>query len=248
MIPDNKTHTAPHRGRRAPRPVATAVVILLAGALGAACGTTTRGSVTTTARSGAHSTSTTKAPSRTGSGATTTSTTPPSQGTRIIAYEPYSAKGTIDPTLRVTKTVTGSCQAAGVAGNSSFRCFAQPSSTIYDPCFAPPGATTGPLLCPSPDPASSGVIRFDVGPLPSPLSGAPQARPWAMQLSSGEVCVLVNAAWGGLGPFGCQVTPIGMVADCHVPQQSTPLWTAQCQLQQTDASPFTPYEVDTIWS
>ena len=176
------------------------------------------------------------------------STTSSPVGTRQLTYEPFSAQGTIDPTLRVSKTVNGNCQAAGVAGNSSYRCFAQPSGGIYDPCFAPPRATSGPLLCPSANPASSDVVQFDVGSLPSALQGAPEERPWAVQLSNGQVCVLVNAAWGGLGPFGCQPVTPGPLADCHVPGQAAPWWTIACQSQENDSSPFTNYQVDMVWS
>jgi hypothetical protein len=146
-----------------------------------------------------------------GSSPTTTppaSTRPPSTTssaavTRQLTYQPFSAQGTIDPKLRVSKTVNGTCQAAGVAGNSSYRCFARASgNNIYDPCFAPPRALNGPLLCPSVNPANSNVVQFDVGSLPSALHGAPEERPWAVRLSNGQVCVLVNAAWGGLGPVG----------------------------------------------
>jgi len=204
------------------------LVLVVAAGLAAGCGTS------------ATSPPTTRSPS----------TAAPPVGTRQLTYEPFSAQGTINPTLEVSKTVNGICQAAGVAGNSSYRCFAQPSSVIYDPCFAPPKATSGPLVCPSSNPASSNVIRFDVGSLPSALQGAPEERPWAVQLSNGQVCVLVNAAWGGLGPFGCQsVTPgPGPLADCHVPMKAIPWWTIACQRQLNDSSPFTNFQVDTVWS
>jgi hypothetical protein len=97
-------------------------------------------------------------------------TTSSVRGTRELTYQPFSAQETIDPKLRVSKTVSGTCQAAGVAGNSSYRCFVGVSgNNIYDPCFAPPRAATGPLLCPSTNPASPNVVRLDVGSLPAAL-------------------------------------------------------------------------------
>lgn len=234
----------PHRRWRGPLPLTSIVVVLLAGVLLTACSSGTRSSVPAE-QSSASSVSTTEATPRT----TTTppSTTSPPAGTRQLTYEPFSAQGTIDPPLRVTKTVNGNCVAAGVAGNSSYRCFAQPPAGIFDPCFASPGTTSGPLLCPSANPASPDVVQFDVGSLPSALPGVPEERPWAMQLSNGEVCVLIDAAWGGLGPFSCQSMTSSPPADCHVPMQAAPWWTAACQSQETNTSPFTTYRVATVW-
>ncbi len=169
--------------------------------------------------------------------------------TRIISYQPFSTNGTIDASLhlQVIGEVGGTCQGAGVAGNSSYRCFAQPSGRIYDPCFARPHATSGPLLCPE-DPANPQVVQFNLSSLPPGLEGAPEQRPWAVELSNGEVCVMINAAWGGLGPFGCLSTTPGLLADCHIPVQGTPWWTAACQLQETPKSPFKTYQVQVIWT
>ena len=202
---------ASHRCRALLPRLTDIVIVLLAGALLTACGSSAKGSAPTTRP------------------ATSSST---------------SAQGAIAPTLRVTATVSGHCVAAGVAGNSSYRCFA--GNGIYDPCFARVGATSGPLLCTS-NPAGPQVVQFDVGILPGPLSGAPENRPWAMRISNGQICVLINAAWGGLGPFQCQPAPPGPLADCHVPEQAVPWWTAACQDQTSDSSPFTTYEVDTAW-
>jgi hypothetical protein len=233
----------PHRCWRAPLPFTRIVVLLLTGVLLTACSSSP--SSVSAKPSSASSVSTTKVPPRTIT--TPPSTIPPSVGTRQVTYEPFTAQGEIDPTLRVTETVDGTCVAAGVAGNSSYRCFAQPSGGIYDPCFAPPVATSDPLLCPSANPASPDVVQFDVGSLPSALQGAPEDRPWAMQLSNGQVCVLVDAAWGGLGPFGCQSATPDPLADCHVPLQAAPWWTTACQSQENNASPFATYQVDTVW-
>ncbi len=228
---------ASHRCRALLPRLTDIVIVLLAGALLTACGSSAKGSAPTTRPATSSSTSATAPPS------STTSTSQPT-GTRQVTYEPFSAQGAIAPTLRVTATVSGHCVAAGVAGNSSYRCFA--GNGIYDPCFARVGATSGPLLCTS-NPAGPQVVQFDVGILPGPLSGAPENRPWAMRISNGQICVLINAAWGELGPFQCQPAPPGPLADCHVPEQAVPWWTAACQDQTSDSSPFTTYEVDTAW-
>lgn len=177
----------------------------------------------------------------------TTTTTVPGRETSQITYDPFTAKGAIKPSLVISSSQTlTTCEADGVAGNGSFRCFS--GNGIYDPCFARPGATNGPLLCPS-DPAGDQVVEL-TGlslPAPAPGQGASNTRPWAFQLADGQVCVQVNAAWGGLGPFGCGSTPPGPLSDCHVPVTGSPFWTAACQDQETDASPFTTNQIETVW-
>jgi hypothetical protein len=67
-----------------------------------------------------------------------------------------------------------------------------------------------------------------------------------MRLQTGQVCLFVNAAWSGLGPFQCSY-PSEPVADCHSPVMAQPTWTAACQAKLTASSPFTSYRVRTIW-
>ena len=152
------------------------------------------------------------------------------------------------PTEQVTVRVSGTCVAPGVAGSSSYRCFAQPGSAIYDPCFAPPGATSGTIECIA-DPVAPEVVELHAGALPQAPPGAPATRPWAMQLSNGQVCILVAAAWGGLGPFACP-TPgaTGSVADCHIPRPADPWWSTACQAQESAASAFTADRVVKVWT
>jgi len=196
-------------------------------------------------------TESTRSTSTSGAAATTapsaaTSTT--AVGTQQVRFDPYSAGGTLLPTEQVVATVSGTCVAPGVAGTTSYRCFAQPHSNIYDPCFAPAHATGGPLECVA-DPAEAEAVEFDTGALPEPPAGAPPTRPWAMELANGQVCILVAAAWGALGPFSCPpLGATGSVADCHVPQQAVPWWSAACQAQQSEASAFAPVRVDKVWT
>ena len=186
----------------------------------------------------------TTAPAPTTPSTTSSPTTVLAGGTREITYQPFSATGTVDPSLRVTARVTGSC----IAGDArrSYRCFgAGAGAGVYDPCFAGPHGTTARLVCPL-DPATGNVVEFTA----TSVTGPPltTARPWAMQLPGGQVCVFVSAAWGGLGPYDCQsgdasVTP----ADCRPPKSSQPSWTVECQDQKTDASPFTTQRVAKVW-
>ena len=169
-------------------------------------------------------------------------TAPP--GTHVITYDPFSAEGAIRQGLHVTKVVNGSCNSSGVAGNYSYRCLA--GSTIYDPCFAHPSATSGPVVCPT-NPSTPNLIQLNTGPLPTPATGLPGKRVWATQLADGQICTQINAAWGGLGPFSCQPSPSRPLADCHVPKQANPWWAAECQTQLNTNSPFSPYRVVTVW-
>lgn len=74
---------------------------------------------------------------------------------------------------------------------------------------------------------------------------------WAMQLSmrgnDGAVCSFVAAAWGGLGPYDCEVDGSKMPTDCRYPVQAVPYWTAKCQDEKTDASPFNNWTVARVW-
>ena len=189
---------------------------------------------------------TTTTSSRTMTTSAATSTTAP--GTQEVGFDPFSPQGTIRPPLVVSHTVSGTCVASGVAGAESYRCFGQPQAGIYDPCFAPPNAKSGPLVCVA-DPTANEVVQFDTGALPTPSAGVPLTRPWAMRLLNGQVCVLVDAAWAGLGPFACPLPgAASSVADCHVPTQGAPWWTAACQPQENPSSPFAEVRITTLWT
>lgn len=194
------------------------------------------------------------ASSTTGAQGTTTSTGTPRGGVRTtlpdteeVAYYPFTPLGTADPSLSITRTVSGTCTGDGVAGADSYRCFAHPSGEIFDPCFSPPRASSGPLLC-VPAPNVTDVVAFDAGALAAASPRAP-LRLWAMELADGQVCVLVDAAWSGLGPFACPApTARGSFADCHPPVRGASAWSAACQNAETASSPFTTVLVHRAWN
>ncbi len=191
--------------------------------------------------------SSTSAPATT----TPTTTAPPSTtapptappGTVTVSYDPFTASGAVDPSLAVTATHAGSCVGTGVAGTGSYRCFVR-NGGVLDPCFAPAGATSGTLVCPSASDLSS-VVELTVGSLPA--SSSTNRAVWAMQLANGQMCTKVDAAWGGLGPFQCLPTG-GQLADCRAPVAGTQWWSAACQAALTDTSPFADQRVARVWS
>jgi hypothetical protein len=175
--------------------------------------------------------------------------TAPSTSQEVV-FTPYSPQGTVLATIDVTRAVTGTCVSPGVAGTSSYRCFAQPGSTVYDPCFAPPHATSGPLMCVA-DPAELQAVSFQVSALPSPATSVPATQPWAMQLANGQACIFTSSAWSaGLGPFACP-RPAGSAsseADCHAPRKSGVGFEASCQTRETASSTFRFVQVVKVWT
>ncbi len=176
-----------------------------------------------------------------------TSTSSVAGGTLAMNYQPFTGTS-IAPGLVVTSHVVGTCirYSRGTDLRTYFRCFGN-GQGIYDPCFAGSDGTRAPLVCPT-SPTADDVVGFTVTSVTSDEPPTRSTIPWAMQLSSGQVCLLVSAAWSGLGPYGCQPARAQhSVSDCHSPEASQPSWTAACQEQETDASPFTSETVTKVW-
>jgi hypothetical protein len=188
-------------------------------------------------------TSTTTRVAAPGTATTATDSPPARNGTRHVTYQPFTVQGTIDPTLRVTATMNATCVSGSVAGSSSYRCVAR--SSVRDPCYARPGATSGSLVCPS-NLATREVVELTVTELPAITADAPHEWPWAIQLSNGQVCRLGAVGGNGLEPLRCQgASP--QPAGCLLPERRTPWWTADCQDQPSDSSPYSNYRIDTAW-
>lgn len=172
--------------------------------------------------------------------ATTTTTVPAAPvGTQQITYQPFVGSQ-LDPSLHVTGQQSGECfeYGGGADGRDYYRC------GTLQPCFEGPQGSGAPLACPSGDVTTNDVVEFTATSVDTSLVPATTKTPWAMQLSDGDVCTLINAAWSGLGPYGCNGPS---VSDCRQPQSGTPWWTADCQAQLTSASPFTTTTVETVW-
>ena len=190
-------------------------------------------------------TSTTASNTTTSASPATTTTSPSSPD---LTFSPFTAQGGVAPGLQVTQQVAGHCTSPGVAGSASYRCTAEPGDVPYDPCFAPPSATTGPLLC-VPDPTVTDIIRFSVGALPKASPTTPPTQVWAMRLTNGEVCVLVNAQWDGRGPFACPTpSAADSVADCRTPTKTAQAWSTECQAKENASSPFDTTPVVIVWT
>jgi hypothetical protein len=229
-------------------PLATAAVVAVPLS---ACGSS---GAPSTHQSGANSThKTTTSTSQTPSTTTTTtastsSTTTTAPTSPEVTFSPFTAQGAVAQGFQATQQASGQCTSPGVAGATSYRCTAEPGDVSYDPCFAPPLANTGPLLC-VPDPTVVDIIRFSVGALPKPSATAPRTQVWAMRLQNGEVCVLVNAAWDGRGPFACPTpSPTSSLADCHTPTKTAQGWSTECQAKENTTSPFDTVRVVNVWN
>jgi hypothetical protein len=198
-------------------------------------------------------------------------------GTRTFIYDPFAASG-LRPGLHITARAGGTCRqgTSPVELRSYYRCFTTVSdksprtALVFDPCFAGHRGAGGQpvqMICPT-NPATGDAILLTAtsvtaspggraGTAPRPVPPTPLA-PWAVKLADGQVCQLVDAAWGGLGPYSCQggpdtahgppgaATSTG-VADCHLPDGSHPWWTTRCQTRETVDSPFRQTVLTTVW-
>lgn len=167
-------------------------------------------------------------------------------GTKVSVYNPITPTGTLSSTLRVTAHIRGQCSGGGVAGRSSYRCITT-SSRIVDPCFA--AHPSGPFYCPT-DVVGPDVVEINVRMRAATTSMEPAERRWAVELANGQVCIMVNAAWGGLGPLTCARTAKtrpGPVADCRVPVKGSSWWSASCQTKLSPSVPFTTYKAKRVW-
>jgi hypothetical protein len=188
---------------------------------------------------------------------TTTNPTPVpglGRGTEQITYQPFIG-AMLKPELHVSSQESGTCftYGGGAQGRYIYRC------GTMQPCVAGSLGTGAPLACPLGSPASNDVVLWTATSVDSTGFTPPTAKtPFAMQLSNGAFCVLVNAAWSGLGPFGCDGspsgggTPPGLPADCRQPvpaaaATTSRYWTARCQAQLTQTSPFLSTTVVKIW-
>jgi len=117
-----------------------------------------------------------------------------SQRTTVTVYRPFAANG---KSLISGPTTSGTCLSSSLVTprRDAWHCMA--GSEVYDPCFSSPKAS-GVVLCVTAPWRKSGVKVRLQRPLPKPSSksGAPSAKdqPWALQLYSGQTCLLTSGA------------------------------------------------------
>jgi hypothetical protein len=189
--------------------------------------------------------------------ATTTTNPTPQLGnglrTEQVTYRPFTG-ATLKPDQHVAARESGTCfqYGGGAQGRYLYRC------GTLQPCVAGSLGPNAPLACPlGANPAANDVVLWTATSVDTTgFIPATAKTPFAMQLSNGAMCELVNAAWSGLGPFGCDGSaggggsPAATPADCHQPVAATAAtryWTAECQDQLTQSSPFTSTTVVKVW-
>ncbi len=123
-------------------------------------------------------------------------TTLAGRGTVVSAYPtPWAGPAQLRTGLTAVRTVTGTCFTSSIADatSGSWRCIA--GNAILDPCFSGPGRTNE-VVC-VPDPWTTAVVRMHLSsPLPAAASGTDTAATWAIELATGQRCVLGTGANG----------------------------------------------------
>jgi hypothetical protein len=170
--------------------------------------------------------------------------------TEQITYQPFIG-ATLKPDWHVSARESGTCfqYGGGAQGRYLYRC------GTMQPCVAGSLGPSAPLACLLGAPEANDVVLWTAPSVDTTgFIPATTKTPFAMQLSDGTICELVNAAWSGLGPFGCDGfpnaggSPATTPADCRQPVAgNTPYWTTECQEQLTQSSPFTSTTVVKVW-
>jgi hypothetical protein len=128
----------------------------------------------------------------------TTTTSVPPAGTKLEHYQPWTASDTLAHGIAVDGTVSGgNCWTQSIRDSDNeyaWRCMA--GNLIYDPCFAPPGASNiEQVACPSSP--TSGVSLMNLSPALT-QSGSPRnsggTYAWYLYLSNGQACFRFSGA------------------------------------------------------
>jgi len=116
--------------------------------------------------------------------------------TNVIVFSPWSASG-LQPAFTVVARVKGSCFTNSISTGraDAWRCMV--GNDIYDPCFA---SASGSVVACADDPFARRVrlVTLDkaVSKGKAPAAGFPSSKdePWALRLSTGEVCQFITGA------------------------------------------------------
>jgi len=170
---------------------------------------------------------------------TITSGTPPPQvtttttipvATQTEQYQPWATRTMLAPGIRVIRSLSGGdCWTESIPdyeNQNAWRCMA--GNIIFDPCFAPPGASNVTQVACAETP-TSGVYLMN---LTSPLSQGSVPRTsggkyaWYIVLSNGRSCSRVDGA-GPPSVDGLTLEYACTIGEAAEPNQSTIPWTDQ---------------------
>jgi len=159
-----------------------------------------------------------------GCGTPMTSSASPSH-TVTTTYSPWSSGGALKPSVRVAKTVTGSCWTGSIAvdAGNAYRCTS--ASYIYDPCFASPARHAGTVVC-AINPWSDVVLMNLSSALPHLVKH--QRNPllvWAERLGNGERCVIDTGTGVSVAGATLNYYCSPGAGWASVPDLSTSLWS-----------------------
>jgi hypothetical protein len=221
-----------------------ACLAVLLGACGAAHPQAAKtGSTTSTTSTVPTTTSTTSA-------ATTATTAAPPPVTQIDHFTPWAAKGSLASGVKDLGSVSGgdcfSNSIPDAANQYAWRCMT--GNLIYDPCFAPPGATGVAQVACAQSPWSGVYVMSVSTPLANSAAttSTSYGDPWYMVLSDGLQC----GAIGGMGPppvngvdlaYAC-----GSAGDTSAPNLNVDPLTVQ--FAPHDAGPLQDFTVAQSWS
>jgi hypothetical protein len=172
-------------------------------------------------------------------------TAPPA--TQMEHYVPWTAGGSVAPGIALIGTLSGGdCWTTSIADGPNeyaWRCLA--GNDIYDPCFAPPGASNVTQVACARSPFS-GVYLLN---LTSPLSQSSSARtatyPWYLVLSNGQQC----DGFDGAGPptvDGVTLDYVCKDGGASEPNDGTEPWTVQ--YGPNESGPLQPLNVVQAWN
>jgi hypothetical protein len=177
-------------GRAAHRALSALVLLVAAGTVLAACGSST------TARTGHDAGSAASDGIDAVSAHTSYPSSPPAHvkpvRTTMKQFTPLDAHG--HRTVAATSGGSGKCFATSIAVPLSgvYRCLS--GNNILDPCFAPAHVTTPARVVCFADPWSAGTVLTVHGALPHYTPDPTPGDPWAIALSNGARCVAVTGA------------------------------------------------------
>jgi eukaryotic-like serine/threonine-protein kinase len=156
---------------------------------------------------------------------TTTSAPTTRTATKEIIYAPWQSDGRL-ANFEVTATASGTCWEGSLAASGrsdAWRCSA--GNLVLDPCFSNALQPTAPqLVCP--DSLSAGTL-FNLTAPRDPRyvnKDVPGVQPWAMALTTGQLCNVITGAAGAVGRLRINYACTGGLFLYGDPDRTTTPW------------------------